>query len=184
MQLVQPSAPGADHGPVSVPDEVLLEGLFRDHHRSIFRAALRVTGNPSDAEDVLQTVFTRLLKRRSENVRETEWSGYLHRAAVNAALDVLRSRSRRRWTALEEGEEPLASGRSPEGEARLKEQQARLRRALATEAPRAAEIFAMRYFEGYRNVEIAELVGISRATVAVTLHRVRARLKKRLGDRS
>ncbi|MDQ3799864.1 MAG: hypothetical protein M3384_10460, partial [Acidobacteriota bacterium] len=37
-----------------------LEVLFRDYHRAIFRIAYRITGSPSDAEDVLQTIFLRL----------------------------------------------------------------------------------------------------------------------------
>src|SRR5512134_140887 len=37
--------------------------LYERHHEAVFRAALRVTGNPADAEDVLQTVFLRVLAR-------------------------------------------------------------------------------------------------------------------------
>ena len=40
-----------------------LERVFRESHAAVFRAAYRVTGNASDAEDALQTVFLRLLKR-------------------------------------------------------------------------------------------------------------------------
>ena len=43
-----------------------LETLFREHHGSVFRAAYRITGDPADAEDVLQTVFTRLLRREEQ----------------------------------------------------------------------------------------------------------------------
>src|SRR4051794_32918978 len=37
-----------------------LEAIFREHHGAVYRAAYRITGNAADAEDVLQTVFTRL----------------------------------------------------------------------------------------------------------------------------
>ena len=37
-----------------------LERLFRDHHEQVFRAAYRITGSVTDAEDVLQTIFLRL----------------------------------------------------------------------------------------------------------------------------
>ena len=40
-----------------------LEAIFREHHGAVYRAAYRITGNAADAEDVLQTVFTRLLRR-------------------------------------------------------------------------------------------------------------------------
>jgi RNA polymerase sigma-70 factor (ECF subfamily) len=55
--------------------------------------------------------------------------------------------------------------------------------ALAQLNPRAAEIFALRYFDGYGNREIARLLNTSWSTVAVTLHRTRAKLQSALkGD--
>jgi RNA polymerase sigma factor (sigma-70 family) len=70
-----------------------LEALFRDHHERVFHAAYRITGDAGDAEDVLQSVFLRLLRRAPEVVGATA-GPYLHRAAVNAALDLLRGRRR------------------------------------------------------------------------------------------
>jgi RNA polymerase sigma-70 factor (ECF subfamily) len=55
-----------------------------------------------------------------------------------------------------------------------------LRQAIGELAPRAAEMFALRYLEELDNREIAELMGTSRAVVAVTLHQSRSKLKKRL----
>ena len=40
-----------------------LANAFRDHHRRVFKAAFRITGSASDAEDILQSVFLRILKR-------------------------------------------------------------------------------------------------------------------------
>ena len=58
----------------------------------MFRTAYRITGNAGDAEDALQTVFLRLL-RRGRNADPLEnLESYLRRAAINAALDVIRSR--------------------------------------------------------------------------------------------
>jgi RNA polymerase sigma-70 factor (ECF subfamily) len=55
-----------------------------------------------------------------------------------------------------------------------------LRRELAALNPRTAEMFALRYLEGLDNREIARAMNTSQAVVAVTLHRTRARLKKKL----
>ena len=68
-----------------------LERIFGEHHGLVFRAAYRITGNASDAEDVLQTVFLRLLKREPEAEPVGHMASFLHRAAVNAALDLMRS---------------------------------------------------------------------------------------------
>src|SRR5258707_8846164 len=51
--------------PVPSPPEEL-EVFFREHHDQVFRTAYRVTGSPSDAEDVLQTVFLRLVRRKEK----------------------------------------------------------------------------------------------------------------------
>jgi len=68
-----------------------LEQIFLQHKELVFRTAYRVTGNASDAEDVLQTVFLRLV--RLEKFPEiANLPGYLHRSAVNASLDLLRGK--------------------------------------------------------------------------------------------
>ena len=68
-----------------------LEQIFLEHKELVYRAAYRVTGNSSDAEDVLQTVFLRLV--RQEKFPEiSNLPGYLHRSAVNASLDLLRGK--------------------------------------------------------------------------------------------
>ena len=54
---------------------------------------LSLTGSVVDAEDVLQTVFLRLSRRGDVNLEPNPGS-YLHRAAINAALDLLRQRAR------------------------------------------------------------------------------------------
>src|SRR5690349_8480293 len=69
------------------PGDPGLEQIFLEHKELVFRAAYRVTGNASDAEDVLQTVFLRLA--RLEKFPEiANLAGYLHRSAVNASLDL------------------------------------------------------------------------------------------------
>jgi RNA polymerase sigma-70 factor (ECF subfamily) len=163
-------------------DFARLEAFWNEHSAAVFRAAWRVTGNPADAEDVLQTVFLRLA-RRGDDALDERAGGYLHRSAVNAALDVVRSRQRAGWVPLEpsSGHSTLASDApDPEREQASRELRAHLRLALARLTPRAAEIFALRYFEGLPNRDIAELLGISQGVVAVLLHRTRARLRKEL----
>ncbi len=151
-----------------------LERLFRDHHDRVFRAAYRITGNAGDAEDVLQTVFLRLLNRAPEAEIH---AGYLQRAAVNAALDVVRDRAARRSSSLEDAEVAGDGRPGPEREHEGRELCRALRSALAGLHPRSAEIFVLRYFEDLDNDDIARLLDVSKGTVAVTLHRTRTRLK-------
>lgn len=147
-----------------------LETTFRECHGMVFRTAYRITGNAADAEDVLQVVFLRLLRRQpgADDVEHHE--SYLRRAAINASLDVIRSRQAARTVEL-----PLdmAQGETPE-------LRRALTRALAQLKPRAAEIFTLRFLEGFTNPEIAKMLGISQVLVAVTIYRARQQLQREL----
>jgi RNA polymerase sigma-70 factor (ECF subfamily) len=157
-----------------------IERIFREHHGMIFRAAYRITGNPSDAEDVLQTVFLRLLRRDSESEAVGNMSGYLHRAAVNSALDLMRARQNSRSVPLDEVAPLLAekASLSPDRAHSSAESRDWLRGAVARLSPQAGEIFSLRFFEGKDNNEIAEIVGTTPGTVAVTLSRSRDRIER------
>jgi len=156
-----------------------LSDLFAMHHRRVLMAAYRITGSMADAEDVAQSVFLRLTA--GDEPAMTNAGSYLYRAAINGALDLLR----RKQT------EPLDSasavpsqerGSRPEAEAAAGQLVTWLRSALGELSPRAAEMFTLRYVEELDNREIAALMNTSQAVVAVTLHQVRSKLKKRLSE--
>ena len=168
---------------VPLPPEEF-ERLFQEHHARILHAAYRITGNATDAEDVLQTIFLRLLRRKDAPDLSTTPGSYFHRAAVNAALDLVRRRGGPRPISLEEVSSPPVETRSTGPEARLgsRELHGLVRRALGRISRSAAEIFALRYFEGYSNVEISRMLGVSQSSVGVSLHRTRAHLQRELGS--
>ncbi len=183
----RPGGPPPAGAPSPADPAELLAELFREHYDKVFRAAYRITGNAMDAEDVLQSVFLRLARRQESSPLGEEAAGYFYRSAVNAALDVVRSRQRAGWAPLEEAELPRAAVTAlagaefePERERRLKQLRKTLRLAVARLSPRAAEVFALRYFEGLGNQEIARLLGSSQGVVAVLLHRTRYRLRKEI----
>jgi RNA polymerase sigma-70 factor (ECF subfamily) len=158
-----------------------LEKLFLAHHDRVFRAAYRVTGNSSDAEDVLQTVFLRLLKQSHDFASIDDAGNYLYRAGVNAAVDIVRSRKSAAAVPLEE-HAPQDMSWTPDRGHHSPELRQMLRDAVANLHSTAAEMFVLRYFEGFDNAEIARIMDTSEGTVAVTLHRTRARLQKELGE--
>ena len=98
------------------PSEV--ERLFRAHHDRVFRTAHRITGRAEDAEDVLQTVFLRLVKSEEGYDLSDNPEAYLSRAAINASLDLLRHRSRAKLVDIDNGEAETLPSRfnSPEAE--------------------------------------------------------------------
>jgi len=161
---------------IAIPDE--LEQAFRAHHRLVFRTAYRITGNAGDAEDILQTVFLRMLgrSRNADPLQNTE--SYLRRAAINAALDVIRSRQSDQTVPLPED----ASRLTPAAPVQMDVSGLRqaLVRAMAQLKSHRAEIFALRFIEGLSNREIAETLGMSQVLVAVIVHRTRQQLRKEL----
>lgn len=148
-----------------------LDALYQAHHAMVFRTAYRVTGNEADAEDALQTVFLRILKRDTSEIDKPE--SYLRRSAVNAALDIVRARQADHSLELEH---LPASGSCTE----LRDLRDTVRRVIATLPPKAAEMIALRFFEGYTNPEIARMMGLSQIVVAVTVHRARKKLQQEL----
>jgi len=118
-------------------------------------------------------VFLRLFRRStSADVLENEES-YLRRAAINAALDVMRSRQSDRTVELPD----LPAEPAHEDPRELRQA---LGRAMAQLKPRPAEIFVLRFIEGFSNPQIARMLGISLVSVAVIVHRTRQQLRKEL----
>lgn len=163
---------------VALPSE--LEEVFREHHRLVYRTAYSVTGRRQDAEDVLQTIFLRLLRRGLPPGFSKNPQGYLYRAAVNLSLNVMRTRNREH---VVDGAERLlvavpAPGSAPD-DAGLEK---RLLTAIAQLKPRAVEILILHYEHDYSDADIAKMLGTTRGTIAVALYRARGRLKKLLGQ--
>jgi len=153
--------------------------LYERHYEAVFRAALRVTGNPADAEDVLQTVFLRVMAGGGDVEEVALPAAYFRRAAVNAAVDVLRRRELRAESAYDEGA-PQPGHVSPSAvqpPVLLKE---RLRRAIATLDSEDASLFVLRHIEGLTLDELAGMFEIEKNNVAVRLHRIRRRLQAEL----
>jgi RNA polymerase sigma-70 factor (ECF subfamily) len=161
--------------PIEMPSTPVLAGfaaLYERHYEAVFRAALRVTGSAADAEDVLQTVFLRVLSRNQDETANRP-GAYFRRAAVNAAVDVLR----RRTSHAEVPYDDRAPHAAVERPLLLKEQ---LRRAVATLDTDDAGLFLLRYVEGLSIEELAGTFQIEKNNVTVRLHRIRHRLQKEL----
>jgi len=173
--------------PLAAPTD--LEQMFKEHHASVLRAAYRVTGNASDAEDVLQTVFMRLVRRTPDAAPMENVAAYLHRSAVNAALDLVRDRRDAKRVPLDTEVPRLAANEAaPDSRQEARELRDCIRRAIARLAPRTGEVFALHYFEGYSNTQIAAMLDLSVGGVGVTLHRARTQLQEAisrfLGEKS
>ena len=70
-----------------------LDALFRDYHHKIYGLALSITANEADAQDVVQNVFVKLLKKRDSFKGKSSLATWIYRIAYNETLQLLRKRS-------------------------------------------------------------------------------------------
>jgi RNA polymerase sigma-70 factor (ECF subfamily) len=158
-----------------------LEQLFHDHYQLLYRTAYSMLNNHADAEDVPQTLFLRLLRSGLTPDLERNAKGYLYRATVNLALDIVRSRKRR---SRDETSGKFDIPAEPSSAADAEEMHQRLAEALAELDQESAQMLMLRYVHNYSDANIAKMMGASRGTIAMRLLRARSRLKKLIRDSS
>ena len=154
--------------------------VFSTHATLVYRTAYGVTGSHEDAEDVLQTVFLRLIRREFPPDLQNNPKAYLYRAAVNLSLDTIRLRRR---TILIEGSE-LLDLPAPVQDTVDDEHHRWLYEEIAKLKPESAQLLILRYVHHKSDAEIARMLGVSRGSIALRLFRSRARLKKLLRART
>ena len=171
MALVRAAASG---------EREAFETLVRQHTGRVYNIALRVCGNPADAEDVAQEVFLKLYRSLDRFEGESAFSTFLYRVTTNAALDLLRQRKRREAEPLETEESaalPAGSGDLPEEELTRRELRRAVRRGMEKLPAGQRAALALRELEGLSYAEIANVLGLSEGTVKSRIARGRERLR-------
>ena len=139
----------------------------------VFRAAWRILGSRSAAEDVQQQVFLKLLESPPSGVES--WPAFLTTSATRLAIDNLRRQ--RRWRVLA----PLWQTPEPEDSAQDDAERAEaarfMRAALARLPPRDAYCFVLRHLNGMSPGDIGRFLGLSENHVSVSVHRARTALE-------
>ena len=152
--------------------------LFEASKDRVYSLALRLTGNPSEAADLTQEVFLKLLTRLSQFRSDARFSTWLHRIVVNAFLD--RRRSTRRMVALTEAT-PTGAG-SGERDAQRRETARLLAEGVAGLEPTLRVPLVLRFVAGLSYEEIAEVLEMPLGTVASRLSRALRVLAASLPD--
>ena len=144
-------------------------GLVERHSRAVYRLAHRMTGNPQDAEDVVQETFLKAYKQLGRFESRANFSTWLHRIAVNCSIDLIRGRKHQ-----EAGHDPsdldaLDSAHggndqrvdpSPERLMLSTEVQEKVGRAMEGLTPMERAAFVLRHFEGQSIEEISRALNL------------------------
>ena len=150
-------------------DAEALEQLFRRHWPAAHRAAFLVVHDACAAEDIAQEAFLAAVRALDRFDRRRPFAPWLHRIAVNRAIDFARARALRREVdaelALERASLPAPDGWSDAVVA-----------ALAQLDPEHRAVVVLRYLLEYTPGEIARLLELPRGTVNSRLRRALDRL--------
>lgn len=159
--------------------------LVERHSQPIFRVAYRMTGNEHDADDVVQETFLRAYRQLDRFEERANFGTWLHRIAINCALDLLRARGRmdRYYGGDPEDAEMNGAIRSEPEQDRLLIS-AELREQVAAAMDRLSgnerTAFVLRHFEGMPVEEIGKTLGIQVNAAKHTIFRAVRKLRQSL----
>lgn len=143
--------------------------LYDRYHNMVYRLALVATKSTYDAEDIVQTVFLKLLEGKNLPMRGHE-RAWLAAVTINACRDLMRRKCRRKTEPLTE-QIPFFD---PEESA--------LFDALTRLPEKYRLVIHLHYFEGYSCDEISSMLGITPSAVSMRLHRARNSLRSILKE--
>jgi RNA polymerase sigma-70 factor (ECF subfamily) len=154
--------------------------------RQLHSAALRLTGNPADADDLVQETLAKAYAGFGSFQQGTNLPAWLHRIQANTFYGGCRTRGRRPreipLDVVSPASEPADFGKSAEDVALARMTDPALRDALRELPGQIAATVYLADAQGYRYAEIAEITGVPLGTVMSRLHRGRKRLRALLGD--
>ena len=166
------------------PDLVAFEQLVAEYQDRVYGIALRITGSPLEAEDVMQDAFLDAFRAWPAFRGESAPTTWLYRIAVNAALKRLRSRRDVEYlsdqTESDEEQPDWTADLALVAAQRETERQLEAGIARLPEDLRVALI--LRDVEGLSTAETSAVMAISEAAVKSRLHRARLILRRHLGE--
>jgi RNA polymerase sigma-70 factor (ECF subfamily) len=170
-------------------DTLGFERLYQLHSARVYALCLRMTGNPAEAEDLMQDSFLIVFRKIGSFRGDSAFSTWLHRIAINVAL-MRRRRKTSLETSLEENSEPGSNRPGPLESLAGDDlflvglvDRLQLERALAQLGPFHRLVFVLHDVQGYKHNEIAEMLDCSIGNSKSRLHRAHARLRQLLRER-
>jgi len=165
------------------------EAFVRRYEDMVFATAVRLLGNPTEAEDVAQTVFLRAFERYPSLADSPSAGGWLKKVTTNLCLNHL-SRYRNRWRFFSElvrddedtGADVVDSlTSSPPVDLAHDDRSARIEAALDALPDHQRVPLVLFHFEGMSYEAIAASLGISLGKLKTDMHRGRLALRRALG---
>ena len=151
----------------------MLGVLFERYQIPLFNFYLRLTGNRTTSEDLVQEVFFRILKYRQTYRHQTPFRAWMYQIARNARVDYLRRKKpETNW------EPEMSPAVAPVDTAQQSQETALLHRALMQMAEEKREVLVLSRFQDLKYEEIAQLLGCELGTVKTRVHRALQELRE------
>jgi RNA polymerase sigma-70 factor (ECF subfamily) len=161
------------------------EELYRRHNRRVYSLCVRMTGNVTEAEDLVQEIFVHLFRKIGNFRGESAFTTWLHRLTVNQVLMHFRKRGVRLEQTTEDGETPVQVVKGTENHRTMPiVDRIALDKAIAQLPPGYRLVFALHDIEGHEHEEIARMLGRSVGTSKSQLHKARMKLRALLTQRN
>ncbi len=164
-------------------DEAAFTKVYRQLHPVVYAFISRRIRSRADTEDLTARVFERFVTRLDQfDPSRGPIRAWVLTIARNAVIDELRKKTPDAIASESLDEQLADASLLPSRALEQDETAAQVRRLLADTPARTREILALRYADGLRNKEIAELLDMSEAAVKQRISRVLRGLKQRSGD--
>ena len=160
--------------------------IYSRHRSFVYNVALRMTGNPADAEDLTQESFVSVFRRVGSFRGDALFTTWLYRLVINQVKMHFRYRSSRPEMQTSDGEIlerwPGAARRTDPAEQLI--DRLAIQKALQMLPPGYRSAFILHDIEGYKHGEAARLSAHTVGTSKSQLHKARASLRAVLSKRS
>ncbi len=175
-------------------DEEAFNEIVSRYKNRIYTMALRITRNPSDAEDVMQEVYLTLIDKLDSFREESKFSSWLYRIVANASYMHLRKNNKyNNNLSLDEyapyDEEGKLRGvkdkdwsSRPDNVLFSKESLEIIEKAVEELPEKYRLVIVLRDIEGFSNFEVAEMLNLSVPSFKSRLHRARLYLRDKISD--
>lgn len=163
--------------------------LFSQVASRLYSFALRLTRNPEDTRDVLQTAAFNAFSSGFPNKGGTNFNAWMHRIVLNLFLDGQKYKKRAGrqalldgvdWEDVEFAAERRGGPASPRKALEERQEMAYIEEAIGKLSPQYRSVVVLRDVEGFSYDEIATIEGIPMETVRTRLRRARTQLRKLL----
>ena len=165
-------------------DAASFNTLMETHERRMYAVALRMCGNPEDAQDCLQEAMLRVYRAIAGFKGQSSFSTWVYRITMNTCLDELRKRKNRPVasldTLLDAGWSPVDEGESPERHAVRTDMRRSLARFMGELPDDMRAAVVLRDVQGYAYEEIAQILDTNVGTIKSRISRGREKLREKI----